>query len=317
MSSLNFDTGAGVSVIVPVHGQLPLLRRCVAAVREHTGVPFELILVDNGSEEETARFLRSNADVHVRFDTNEGFAAGMNAGLAHATKRDVVFLNSDAEVPMGWASMLCEHLEQPTVGLVVPAVTRAGVTVTVRPASGTEVIRLRPFSQPPSGVVYAMRTSTARSLGGFSEAYGLGGGEDLDLCFGLWVNDLDVVFDTRVLVEHVSKATVRTVFSNWAEHWDRTSEQFFEGWTSGARPPVRLDTCDAARFERNMSIAASVAGWMQKYVIERRARRLPGRLLLRRAFFRYPAMTASGVAIVRRIRTWTQRTPQPVEGSEH
>lgn len=316
MNPRRHDNGTGVSVIVPVHGQLPLLRRCVASVREHTDVPLELILVDNGSDEATANFVRAHADVHVRFDTNEGFAVGMNAGLARATRRDVVFLNSDAEVPPCWSSVLCEHLEQPTVGLVVPAVTRAGVPVTVRSRAGTEVLRLRPFSQPPSGVVYAMRTSTARDLGGFSESYGLGGGEDLDLCFSLWVNDLDVVFDTRILVEHVSKATVRTVFPSWTQHWDRTSERFFAGWTTGTRQPVRLQTCDVGRFERNLAIAASVASWMQKYVVERRARRLPGRALARRASVRYPAMRAAGLAVAGRFRSWTQRTTPQVGGTD-
>lgn len=309
------DVGDGISVVVPVHGQLPLARRCVGSVRKHTDVPVELILVDNGSDEETARFLRSNADVHVRFDSNRGFAVGMNAGLARATQRDIVFLNSDAEVPARWASTLRTHLEHPTVGLVVPAVTRAGVPVTVRSSVGTEVIFLRPFSQPPSGVVYALRTETARQLGGFSEVYGLGGGEDLDLCFSLWVNDLDVVFDTRVLVEHVSKATARTVFPNWTQHWDDASDRFFDAWTTGARKPARLDTCDSARFERNASIAAAVAGWMQKYVLERRSRRIPGRALLRRASVRYPAMTTWGRSSARRVRVRTQRTSPPVEGT--
>lgn len=286
MSVTDEVAAAGVSVVVPVFGQLSLVRHCVASVRAHTDVPLELVLVDNGSDQETAGWLQAQADVLVRFDVNRGFAAGMNAGLARATQPYVVFLNSDTEVPARWASRLCEHLRAPRVGLTVPAVTRAGVPITVRSKPGTDVVVLPPFSQPPSGVVYAMSARTARELGGFCEAYGLGGGEDLDLCFSLWVNGLDIVFDSRVLVDHVSKATASTVFPDWTKHWDRTADHFFEAWANSARNPTQLDTCDTGTFCRNVLIASSVASWMKKYVESRRASRLVGHALVRRSLQR-------------------------------
>ncbi len=238
----------------------------------------------------------------MRFEENRGFAVGMNAGLERAAKPFVVFLNSDTEVPAGWVSKLCEHLDDPDVGLAVPAVTRAGVPVTVRARPGADVIVLDPFSQPPSGVVYAMRTETARALGGFSERYGLGGGEDLDLCFCLWVNNLEIVLDTRVLVAHVAKATSRTVFPDWTKHLDRTADTFIALWRSSERSLVRLDGCDAGTFERNRRTASSVAEWMGKYVHSRRAARFVGHSWVRRAIESLFALRRRAITGVRTIR---------------
>jgi len=48
-------------IIIPVWNELTLTRRCLEAIREKTRTSYRLIVVDNGSEEGTQRYLESLA----------------------------------------------------------------------------------------------------------------------------------------------------------------------------------------------------------------------------------------------------------------
>lgn len=240
------------------------LRRCVESLRTRTDVAAELIVVDNGSGPETARIAADAADVLVRHDENRGFAPGMNAGLAAAHGAFVAFINDDTVFPSGWASRLLEDFAMfERAGLVLPAVTAAGNPVTVRAEPGTEVLPLLPFGEFPSGVVYLLRTATARALGGWNETYPRASAEDLDLCFTVWANDLDVILDTRVLVDHVSQASVRRL-PDRRELYRENLRRFLDRWATADPPPPRLESCPPETFSRNLERAKTAVRWIER-----------------------------------------------------
>jgi GT2 family glycosyltransferase len=119
-----------------------------------------------------------------------------------------------------------------------------------------------------------MPADTLTQLGGWGEEYEIASGEDVDLCFKAWVNDLDVVYDQRVLVEHVSKASA-SLLDDWKGVWARNRRRFLDKWTGDAQV-ARIDSCDPERFARNRDIARAVAGWMARYfaVRDREERRV-------------------------------------------
>lgn len=253
-----------LSVVALVWNELGLTKAFAESVRAHTDVPYELIIVDNGSEAGTGAELAAMADVLVRNEENAGFAAGMNQGLERARGRFVAFCNNDTVVPAEWASRLVEHFDAGAVGIVVPAVTAALRKRNVRDTPGTEVEVLRPFESPPAAVVYVMEAETARALGGFGTEYAVASGEDTDLAFKAWVNGLDFVFDTRVLVEHVSKGTAKNL-GDWKALWRANREVFLDKWTSDELEVPRVPGCDAAGFEYRAAVARSIATWMRDY----------------------------------------------------
>lgn len=252
-----------LSVVTAVWNEQAHTRRFVESVRRHTDVPYELIGVDNGSEEETSRYLDDAVDAVVHLESNLGFAVAMNRGLEKARGEFVAFCNNDTEVPEQWASRLVEHLRKDGVGIVVPAVTNALRKRNVRATPGDTVETLDPFESPPAAVIYLMKTSTARELGGFSEDYELASGEDTDLAFTVWVNGLDFVYDTRVLVAHASKGTARNI--DWPELWKQNRDAFLDKWTSAQPDVPRLERCSPDLFAYRLRVARSVAGWMRSY----------------------------------------------------
>ncbi len=253
-----------LSVVVLAWDNLGYTADFVESVRRHTDVDYELIIVDNGSQWVAADFARAAADVAVLNDTNRGFSPGMNQGLAAATGRHVAFCNNDTVMPPAWASRLVETADaNPGAGIVVPALTAAGTPTTVRTEPGVDLEVIPPFSGPPPAVIYLMPRAVAEGLEGWGEEYLVASGEDVDLGFKVWVNDLDILYDQRVLVDHVGKASASKL-DDWQARWAANRALFLEKW-SGPEAVPRLATCDERTFARNRATASSVAEWMAKY----------------------------------------------------
>ena len=253
-----------LSVVVLAWDNLLYTQQFVESVRRNTDVPYELVVVDNGSEWEAANYARAAADRAVLNAENLGFARGMNQGLAAARGRFVAFCNNDTVLPPGWASPLLESTRgNPNAAIVAPAITEARNRVNVRDTPGEDVIVLPPFSAPPAAVVYVAPVDAIRELGAWEEEYEIASGEDVDLCFKVWTNDLDVVSDERVLVQHVGKRSAVRL-DDWQGLWERNRRRFLDKWTGDGAVP-RVASCPPERFARNREIARAAAGWMDQY----------------------------------------------------
>jgi glycosyltransferase involved in cell wall biosynthesis len=95
-----------VSVVVPTHDRMDTLPEVVAAVEAQAApFPFELIVVDDGSADDTAAFLAGRAfrvPARVIRQDNRGPAAARNAGVAAARGPLVAFLGDDTVPQEGW-----------------------------------------------------------------------------------------------------------------------------------------------------------------------------------------------------------------------
>ena len=126
------DSFLRISIVVITRDHLVLTKLCLESVLANTHYPdFELIVVDNGSGGELVSYLDQLTDRFpfirvVRNETNRGFAAANNQGLAQATGDRFVLLNNDTIVPHGWLARLIRHLDDPEVGAVGPVTNRIG-----------------------------------------------------------------------------------------------------------------------------------------------------------------------------------------------
>ena len=81
------------SIIIPGCKPLELIRRCIAALMRYTRRPWELIVVNDGSSDETSAYLESVRDaapVPVTVITNvtsRGIAAAINQGVEGRSRR--------------------------------------------------------------------------------------------------------------------------------------------------------------------------------------------------------------------------------------
>lgn len=87
---------AAVSVIIPTYNRASVLARALRSVSSQTLRPEEVIVVDDGSTDDTASMVRDYGErIHYLRQENRGPGAARNLGIAHATGRYVAFLDSD------------------------------------------------------------------------------------------------------------------------------------------------------------------------------------------------------------------------------
>jgi GT2 family glycosyltransferase/glycosyltransferase involved in cell wall biosynthesis len=115
-----------LAVVVVTYRSAGLIAEClrsVAAALEAAGRPAaRVIVVDNASTDDTvpiASAAAPGATVLAR-ETNDGFAAGVNAGLAAAPGHDVLVLNPDVRLDPEAVGHLLTQLAIPGTGIAVP-----------------------------------------------------------------------------------------------------------------------------------------------------------------------------------------------------
>ena len=110
------------SIVILTHNQLEYTRKCLESLRRLTDEPYELIVVDNGSTDGTMEYLGTLPGVRlIPNDTNRGFPAAANQGIAASTGNQILLLNNDTIVTTGWLGRLLRALHSdPAIGLVGP-----------------------------------------------------------------------------------------------------------------------------------------------------------------------------------------------------
>jgi glycosyltransferase involved in cell wall biosynthesis len=93
-----------ISIIIPAYNRAGLIERCVSSVVAQTHGLWELIVVDDGSTDNTKEVIHDFADPRIRYiyQSNAGAAAARNTGAQHATGNYIVFLDSDDEADPEW-----------------------------------------------------------------------------------------------------------------------------------------------------------------------------------------------------------------------
>jgi glycosyltransferase involved in cell wall biosynthesis len=100
------------SIIIPGCKPLEFIRPCITALGRHTRQPWELIVIDDGSTDETSAYLESvrvaaAGPVTVIADAaSRGLPAAINQGLRAARGEYLVVLNNDVVVTDGWLGQL-------------------------------------------------------------------------------------------------------------------------------------------------------------------------------------------------------------------
>ena len=115
-----------VDIVVCIHNALADVRLCLQSIIDHTPEPYQLLLVNDGSDHATTQFLADFKNVHpqrilLEHPTAQGYTKAANRGLRAASADYVVLLNSDTVVPRLWLQPLLECAESdPTTGIVGP-----------------------------------------------------------------------------------------------------------------------------------------------------------------------------------------------------
>jgi GT2 family glycosyltransferase len=215
--------------------------RCLRALDQQTVRPdIEVIVVDDGSTDDTSEVAQAQGAIVVRHSTNRGPAAARNSGVRHATSPVVAFLDDDCEPSPGWAQQILAAYRDGVGG--------AGGAILPQPGRGFMpgyLMRHNPLKPlelnlaHSSSLAYRLRLHASRlwkstdsesvrdvyalpaanmslsrvvfdSIGGFDERFKFGG-EDTDLCMrlGKSLPQSRLVFIPDAVITHYFEMTLR------------------------------------------------------------------------------------------------------------
>jgi glycosyltransferase involved in cell wall biosynthesis len=194
---------ASLSVVIPAHNAEQTLPDVLGALRAQDPAPVEVIVVDDGSTDNTAAVAAHHGARVVETD-HVGYVGGArNAGWTEARGDVVVFLDADMVPAPGWAAGLVRALRE-----FPGAIVGCGRTFSGRSAWGW-VAHLQnstpylPSGSPrrvgflPSGCLAVPRDAPLR----WDESYG---GEDGVFCAEALAAGIELVFDPRFSAHHES-----------------------------------------------------------------------------------------------------------------
>jgi N-acetylglucosaminyl-diphospho-decaprenol L-rhamnosyltransferase len=220
-----------VTAVVVSYNSREDLRRCLASLRAHSGIPCQVVVVDNASTDGSADLVAKEfpeARV-IRNRENLGFSRANNKGLREAAGAYALILNSDAELTPGALPALVARLDaRPRLGAAGPRTLSPDGTVQVSfgpaltplaewrqrhlvrgvkrrdPAALEEAAARAGVEHEPdwvSGSCLLARKDALDAVGGFDESFFLYE-EDVDLCLRLRRAGWGVLFTPAAEVVH-------------------------------------------------------------------------------------------------------------------
>lgn len=215
--------------------------RCLESLEVETGLSYEAIVVDDGSDDGTAEAVRARYPHHtvVAKPRNEGLVAGRNAALPLVRGRFVAMLDADTRLCPGALRALVDELEHdPRVGLVAPKLIypdgRLQFSCRRYPPLFLPFLRRGPFAwgnpEPQAhrrhlmiddghdvvrpvvwvaGAAQVYRAELPSQIGHYDPRISSYGGEDLDWCLRVWRAGLEVRYLPKARIVHVWQQVTR------------------------------------------------------------------------------------------------------------
>lgn len=221
-----------VSIVIANWNGRDLLRKNLPHVLSQSHPDYEVIVVDNGSKDDSVRLLREEFPRvrTVELPENRGFTGGNNAALPHARGEFIATLNNDARPERDWLDRLVEAAAPEDVGIcasrllvdgtgVIDSAGDSYLTTMAARKRGTAAEPL--FSACAGAALYRRRMID--EIGFFDDDFFLIY-EDVDLCFRARLRGWRVVYAPEAVVHHQVSHTLHQVPDLHAYYQYRNTE---------------------------------------------------------------------------------------------
>jgi GT2 family glycosyltransferase len=212
------------SVVVPVRNAARTLPSTLGALAALAPTPDELVLVDNGSTDDTRARLEAFAaattgtKVLVIHEPRRGASVARNTGARAATGDVVVFTDADCCPRADWLAALGAPLADPAVGAVAGRLastpprglveTFSSLFTLQAPPQPARHRRWTPWAGGFPTANLAVRRELLHRVGGFDESVAIYG-EDYDLCARLYATGAVIAYTPEAVVEHQHRIALR------------------------------------------------------------------------------------------------------------
>ncbi|MDP9727213.1 MULTISPECIES: glycosyltransferase family 2 protein [Alicyclobacillus] len=233
-----------VDIVVVSYNTRSLLLECLQLIYKHTSLPFQIYVVDNGSQDGSVQALKKNSFPHLqvlRNTRNLGYARACNQGILQGNSPYIVLCNSDVMVQEGWLEPLMACIQSdPNIAVVGPKmidgqgrITAAGVFGTVfdhQPRGYLEPNGLHLYNEQEDclsvcGALYMIRRDLLSELGLFDENYFFYF-EETDYSINARWHGYRVVYCPQSVIRHDVGGSSRN--HRQLRQWFENSRNYFE-----------------------------------------------------------------------------------------
>jgi GT2 family glycosyltransferase len=279
----------------------PLLAQCVGGLLAVADAPLRVIVVDNGSVDDSIGLLPADPRLTVILNgENFGFAKACNIGARAGTAETILFLNPDCRIEgpalerlqsvlfaydeigmVGGLLLNLDGTEQAGSRRDIPTpATAFGRAFNVRLLGRYAPQRLSDYSRHGdplpdrpvevaaiSGALMMVKRRAFEQVGGWDEGYFLHV-EDLDLCLSFTRAGWRIVFVPDAPVRHVKGASSRSrpVFVEWHKH--RGMLRFYRKFMADEYPKWLMAAVTAAVYARfaGLAVVLTARQWLERWL---------------------------------------------------
>jgi glycosyltransferase involved in cell wall biosynthesis len=208
---------AFVSVIVCSYNGGRTLAACLDSLSKLNYPNYEIILVDDGSTDDTTYIAAQFPQVRYVHQTNHGLSHARNTGAAAARGDVLAYTDSDCMADVDWLYHLIDTLmtgEYAAVGgpnFTPPAQNWVQACVAAAPGGPSHVLLTDTVAEHIPGCNMAFYRWAFDNVGGFDAEYHKAG-DDVDFCWRLQQAGCVIAFSPAAIVWHHRRLTVRAFF---------------------------------------------------------------------------------------------------------
>jgi glycosyltransferase involved in cell wall biosynthesis len=212
-----------ISVVVCVYNGADTLPACLEALRHVDYPDFEVIVVDDGSTDDTPAIAAALGFQLIRQRSNGGLAAARNAGLAQATGEIVAYLDADASPDSHWLQYLAaDFSDSAHAGIGGPNIAPSGDGFAARavanaPGGPIHVLLSDREAEHIPGCNMAFRKASLEAIGGFDPRFRVAG-DDVDVCWSIQERGWTLGFSPGAVVWHHARGSVRAYLRQQYEY---------------------------------------------------------------------------------------------------
>ncbi|WP_188886945.1 glycosyltransferase family 2 protein [Paenibacillus radicis (ex Gao et al. 2016)] len=238
----------GTSIIIPSYNQVGYLKSCLESIAENTELPYEIIVVDNASTDESAAYLSSlGGQVRYRIlSENYGFAGAVNRGMMMAKGTTMLVLNNDTLVTENWLENLMACLNSdPHIGMVGPVTNYISgdqqISVPYHDvADMPEFARMNNVSDPKKwqpidrlpGFCLLFRRELWEKVGYLDEGFEIGNFEDDDYNVRVRMQGYSLVIARDCFIHHFGSVSMKALGDQLAEVNNRNMVFYMNKWSN-------------------------------------------------------------------------------------
>jgi GT2 family glycosyltransferase len=210
-----------VSVVVASYNGGRTLRACLESLCHLHYPDYEIILVDDGSTDDTPALAKEFPEVRTIRHENRGLSAARNTGIAAAVGEMVAFTDSDCRADKDWLRYLVgDLLNSGFVGIgghnfLPPDDSLVAAAVMVSPGGPAHVMLTDREAEHIPGCNMAFYKWALEEIGGFDPTFRKAG-DDVDVCWRLQQRGHKIGFSPAGFVWHYRRSTVKAYLKQQA-----------------------------------------------------------------------------------------------------